>query len=119
MTKRLQHQFDRGDIVSLNMGSASVHAPCKALVLSPAAYNALGLALAAPITEHDSSRYAGFAVTIILPGRTPASGAALVNMVRSVDLAARDAKLLGHASPGTISDALLRLQTILGKQFTN
>lgn len=116
MTKRLQHQFDRGDIVSLNMGSASVHAPCKALVLSPAAYNALGLALAAPITEHDSSRYAGFAVTIILPGRTPASGAALVNMVRSVDLAARDAKLLGNAPPATVSEALSRLQAILGKK---
>ncbi|HCF2896276.1 TPA: toxin B, partial [Pseudomonas aeruginosa] len=54
MSKRLQHQFDRGDIVSLDMGSASAQAACKALVLSPAAYNVLGLALAIPITEHDS-----------------------------------------------------------------
>lgn len=74
MSKRLQHQFDRGDIVSLDMGSASAQAACKALVLSPAAYNVLGLALAIPITEHDSSRYAGFAVAILLPGRTPAKG---------------------------------------------
>jgi len=115
MTKRLQHQFDRGDIVSLDMGSATVHAPSKALVLSPAAYNALGLALAVPITEHDSSRYAGFAVTILLPGRVPASGAALVNLVRAVDLAARNAKLLGTAPQTTIDEALQRLQAVVGK----
>ena len=115
MTKRMQHQFDRGDIVSLDMGSATAHAPCKALVLSPAAYNALGLALAVPITEHDSSRYTGFAVTILLPGRVPAIGAALVNLVRAVDLAARDAKLLGKAPQTTIDEALQRLQAVVGK----
>ncbi|HBP0428858.1 type II toxin-antitoxin system PemK/MazF family toxin [Pseudomonas aeruginosa] len=115
MSKRLQHQFDRGDIVSLDMGSASAQAACKALVLSPAAYNVLGLALAVPITEHDSSRYAGFAVAILLPGRTPAKGAALVNLVRPVDLAARGAKLLGKAPQTTIDEALQRLQAVVGK----
>lgn len=111
MSQRLHHTFDRGDIISLNMGSVA----CKALVLSPAAYNALGLALTAPITEHDSSRYAGFAVAILLPGQTPTKMTALVNLVRSVDLAAKGAKLLGKATQATVDEALQRLQAIVGR----
>ncbi|PPK42095.1 mRNA interferase ChpB [Trinickia symbiotica] len=82
MVRRVK--FERGHIVrvSLNptMGKEQQGDFRPALVLSPAACNALGVALVAPITQGgEFARYAGFAVP--LSGlSTETQGVALVNM---------------------------------------
>ncbi|MEX3956759.1 type II toxin-antitoxin system PemK/MazF family toxin [Trinickia sp. EG282A] len=68
-----------------------------ALVLSPAAFNALGVALVAPITHGgECARYAGFAVPLSGSG-TEAQGVALMDMVRTLDLEARGARKVERA----------------------
>lgn len=110
-------KFDRGDIVrvSLNpvVGREQQGDFRPALVLSPAAFNALGVALVAPITQGgDFARFAGFAVPLAGSG-TETQGVALVNMVRSMDLDARAAKKIESAPQFVVDDALARLQAIL------
>lgn len=110
-------KFDRGDIVRVNLNPTAGREQQgdfrPALVLSPAAFNALGVALVAPITQGgDFARFAGFAVP--LPGSgTETQEVALVNMVRTLDLEARGARKIERAPAEVVDDALARLQTIL------
>ncbi|EKS9797610.1 MULTISPECIES: type II toxin-antitoxin system ChpB family toxin [Burkholderia] len=115
MVRRVK--FERGDIVrvSLNptVGKEQQGDFRPALVLSPAAFNALGVALVAPITQGgEFARYAGFAVPLSGSG-TETQGVALVNMVRTLDLEARGARKVERAPSEVVEDALARLQTIL------
>ncbi|PPB81975.1 mRNA-degrading endonuclease toxin of MazEF toxin-antitoxin module [Mycetohabitans endofungorum] len=80
-------KFERGDIVrvSLNptVGREQQGDFRLALVLSPAAFNALGVALVAPITQGgELARFAGFAVPLCGSG-AETQGVALVNMART------------------------------------
>jgi mRNA interferase ChpB len=70
----------------------------------------LGVALVAPITQGDD--FARFAVPLSGSG-TETQGAALVNMVRTLDLEAHCAKEIESAPQLVIDDALARLQTLL------
>ncbi|MBB1633731.1 type II toxin-antitoxin system ChpB family toxin [Cupriavidus sp. UME77] len=115
MVRRVK--FDRGDIVRVNLNPTAGREQQgdfrPALVLSPAAFNALGVALVAPITQGgDFARFAGFAVPLSGSG-TETQGAALVNMVRTLDLEARGARKVERAPAEVVDDALARLQTIL------
>lgn len=115
MVKRLK--FDRGDIVRMNLNPTTGREQQgdfrPALVLSPAAFNALGVALVAPITQGgEFARFAGFAVPLSGSG-TETQGVALVNMIRTLDLEARGAKKIERAPPEVVDDALARLQTVL------
>ncbi len=109
-------RYERGDVVRVNLNptvgreiQGDVH---PALVLSPAAMNALGTAIIAPITQGgDFSRYAGFAVSLTGTGMDT-QGVALVNMIRTVDLDARKAKKVERAPQYVVDDALARLQAI-------
>jgi mRNA interferase ChpB len=108
--------FNRGDIVRLNLnptvgrGQQDDFRP--ALVLSPAAFNLMGVALVAPITQGgDFARYAGFAVPLSGAG-TETQGVALVNMIRTMDLVARGAKKIEAAPDFVVDDALARLRAI-------
>jgi mRNA interferase ChpB len=111
-------KFERGDIVRVSLNptvgkeqQGDFRRP--ALVLSPAAFNALGVALVAPITQGgEFARYAGFAVPLSGSG-TETQGVALVNMVRTLDLEARGARKVERAPVEVVEDALARLQTIL------
>jgi len=110
-------KFDRGDIVRFSLNPTEGRKQQgdfrPALVLSPAAFNALGVALVAPITQGgDFARFAGFAVPLSGSG-TDAQGGALVNMVRTLDLEARGARKIERAPMEVVEDALARLQTIL------
>ena len=58
------------------------------------------------------ARYAGFAVPLSGAG-TETQGVALVNMVRTLDLAARGAKKIETAPDFVVEDALARLRAIL------
>jgi mRNA interferase ChpB len=109
--------FNRGDIVRVNLnptvGREQQGDFRPALVLSPAAFNLMGVALVAPITQGgDFSRYAGFAVPLSGSG-TETQGVALVNMIRTMDLAARGAKKIEAAPDFVVEDALARLRAIL------
>jgi mRNA interferase ChpB len=115
MVKRLK--FDRGDVVRVNLNPAAGREQQgdfrPALVLSPAAFNALGVALVAPITQGgEFARFAGFAVPLSGSG-TETQGVVLVNMIRTLDLEARGAKKIERAPPVVVDDALARLQTVL------
>jgi mRNA interferase ChpB len=109
--------FNRGDIVRVNpnptVGREQQGDFRPALVLSPAAFNLMGVALVAPITQGgDFARYAGFAVPLSGSG-TETQGVVLVNMVRTLDLTARQAKKIEAAPDFVIDDALARLRAIL------
>jgi len=110
-------RFDRGDIVRVSLNPTAGREQQgdfrSALVLSPAAFNALGVALVAPITQGgDVARFAGFAVPLSGSG-TETQGVALVNMVRTLDLEARGARKVERVPAEVVEDALARLQTIL------
>lgn len=109
-------KYGRGDIVRLNLNPTAGREQQgdfrPALVLTPAAYNATGLAVIAPITQGgDFARYAGFAVTLSGAG-TETQGVILCNQIRSVDLEARGAKRIEVAPEVVIEDALARVQAL-------
>jgi mRNA interferase ChpB len=108
--------FERGDIVRVSfdpvVGREQQGDMRPALVLSPRAFNALGTALVAPITQGGNlARFAGFAVTLMGAG-TQTQGVVLVNAVRTLDLQARGARKVEVAPPAVVEDALARLRTI-------
>ncbi|ANY89341.1 MULTISPECIES: type II toxin-antitoxin system ChpB family toxin [Pseudomonas] len=108
--------FARGDIVRVCLDPTSVReqqgSARPALVLTPAAYNASGLAVIVPITQGDDfARHAGFAVTLSGAG-TQTQGVILCNQLRTVDLDARGAKRIESAPDVVIEDALARVQTL-------
>lgn len=110
--------FNRGDIVRVNLNPTVGHEQQgdfrPALILSPAAFNLMGVALVAPITQGGNvARYAGFAVPLAGSG-TETQGVALVNMIRTMDLSARGAKKIEAAPDFVVEDALARLRAILG-----
>lgn len=107
---------NRADIVRLNLNPTAgreQHGDFRpALVLTPAAYNASGLAVIAPITQGgDFARYAGFAVPLSGSG-TETQGVILCNQLRTVDLEARGAKRIESAPDVIIDDVLARVQAL-------
>lgn len=108
--------FDRGDVVSVPLDPAMGHeqkGTRPALVLTPKEFNRLGDVLVAPITQGgDSSRYAGFAVSLTGTG-CKTQGVALVNKIRMLDLAARKARKIERVPQAVLDDALGRLTALL------
>lgn len=109
-------KYGRGDIVRLNLNPTAGREQQgdfrPALILTPAEYNATGLAVIAPITQGgDHARYAGFAVTLSGAG-TETQGVILTNQIRSVDLEARGAKRVESVPEVVIEDALARVQVL-------
>lgn len=112
-----RNRFERGDIVVVNLNPVADREQQgdkrPVLVLSSAAFNALGVVLVAPITQGgDFARFAGFAVPLSGSGSLT-QGVALVNQVRMLDLEARMAKKIESVADVVIQDALGRLQAIL------
>lgn len=109
--------FERGDIVSVPLDPALGHeqrGTRPALVLTTREFNKLGDVLVAPITQGgDFARYAGFAVTLTGTG-CKTQGAALINKIRMMDLAARKARKIERAPQEVIEDAMARLVALLG-----
>lgn len=108
--------FDRGDVVSVPLDPALGHeqrGTRPALVLTTRAFNRLGDVLIAPITQGgDYARHAGFAVSLTGSG-CKTQGVALVNKIRTLDLAARKARKIERVPDAVIEDALGRLGAIL------
>lgn len=109
--------FDRGDIIRIYLnptaGKEQQGEARPALVISSKTFNMLGVALIAPISQGgDFARYAGFAVTLMGTG-CKTQGVVLANMVRSVDLQARGAKLIEKIDGVLVDEVVARLIPIL------
>ena len=108
--------FDRGDVVSVPLDPAVGHeqkGTRPALVLTTKDFNKLGDVLVAPITQGgDTSRYAGFAVSLTGAG-CKTQGAALINKIRMLDLSARKARKIERVPEAVMDDALGRLTALL------
>lgn len=108
--------FDRGDIVSVPLDPVlglEQRGTRPALVLTTKNFNRLGDVLVAPISQGgDHARYAGFAVTLTGSG-CKTQGVVLVNKIRMLDLAARQAKKIERAPALVIDDALSRIEATL------
>lgn len=108
--------FDRGDIVNVPLDPVLGHeqrGTRPAMVLTTKNFNRLGDVLVAPISQGgDHARYAGFAVTLTGSG-CKTQGVVLVNKIRMLDLAARQAKKIERAPVMVIDDALSRIEAML------
>ena len=109
--------FDQGDIVRACLNPTAGNElqgdmrPC--LVLSPKAFNKLGLTLIAPITQGGNyARFQGFAIPLTGAG-TVTQGVILINGIRSVDLKARKAKKIESVPSEILAEALAVLNAIL------
>ncbi|HEY0071870.1 MAG TPA: type II toxin-antitoxin system PemK/MazF family toxin [Chloroflexia bacterium] len=104
----------RGDIVRLNFtpqqGSEQA-GERPALVLSPREFNAIrGLAVVCPITN----QVKGYPFEVMLPPNAGATGAVLVDHVRSVDYAARGATRIGQCPKATLGEVTGKLMVLIG-----
>jgi len=109
--------FERGDIVRACLNPTAGNElqgdmrPC--LVLSPRAFNKLGLTLIAPITQGGNyARFKGFAIPLMGTG-TDTQGVILINGIRSIDLKARQAKKVESVPSDITAEALAVLNAIL------
>lgn len=109
--------FDKGDIVRVCLNptegkeTQGDFRPC--LVLSPKAFNKLGLTLIAPITQGGNfARTEGFAVPLIGSG-TETQGVVLVNGVKSLDLVARKAVKIEKVPQMIIDEVTAILMAII------
>lgn len=108
--KALSKYFNRGDIVRVCLdpteGKELQGQARPALVVSTAEFNALGLSMVAPITQGGNfAREQGFAVSLSGCG-SDTQGVVLVNMLRSLDLAVRKARVV-ESVPDEITDEVL------------
>lgn len=108
--------FNAGDLVRICLNPTAGKEqqgemrPC--LVLSPRAFNNLGLTYVAPITQGGNyARYAGFAVTLMGTG-SATQGVVLMNAVRSVDLNVRKAEFIEKVPSYVLDEALAKLDAI-------
>ena len=109
--------FERGDIVRACLNPTSgneLQGDMRlCLILSPKAFNKLGLTLIAPITQGGNfARFQGFSVSLMGTG-TETQGVVLVNGVRSVDLKSRKAKKIESVPSDIVEEALAILSAIL------
>lgn len=109
--------FDKGDIVRVCLNptegkeTQGDFRPC--LVISPKAFNKLGLTLIAPITQGGNfARTEGFAVPLIGSG-TETQGVVLVNGIKSLDLVARKAVKIEKVPQMIIDEVAAILMAII------
>ena len=106
----------RGDIICLDFDPSAGHeqrGTRPALVLSPEAFNRLGMALACPVTCGGAFAR-GRAWTVPLAGAELATdGVVLCNQVRTVDWKARRAQFIEAVSAELIADVLARVATLI------
>jgi mRNA interferase MazF len=105
----------RGDVVWITLSPQAGHEQAgrrPAVVLSPAAYNGkVGLAILCPIT----SQIKGYPFEVLIPAALPVTGAVLADQVKSLDWRVRNAELICALPPGTVSEVLQKLGTLLSE----
>ncbi|MFC3231104.1 type II toxin-antitoxin system PemK/MazF family toxin [Marinibaculum pumilum] len=109
---------DRGDLVWVEFNPQSGHEQAgrlrrrPAVVISPAAYNALSnCILVCPITSNRSP----WAWKVLLPDEAAITGAVLVDQIKAIDAKARRLTPAGHRlTPPLLAEVLARLATLTG-----
>lgn len=107
--------MDRGDVYHVDLDPIRGREQAGAryvLIVSPAAFNALGAPLVCPITQGGNfARHAGFAVSLMAAG-TRTQGVVLCNQLRVLDLRARGARFVERLPDVIVDDVLARLLTL-------
>jgi mRNA-degrading endonuclease toxin of MazEF toxin-antitoxin module len=114
VTRRTPYVPRRGDVIRLDFDPSAGHeqqGTRPALVLSPEAFNAFGMALACPITRGGAFAR-GKAWTVALAGQQT-DGVVLCNQVRTVDWKARRAHFIEAVPTEVIDDVLARVATLI------
>ena len=105
---------ERGDLVWISFTPQVGHEQAgrrPAVILSPAAYNGkVGLAIVCPITNQSK----GYPFEVAIPAETGITGVILCDQVRSVDWRGRRAEYAGKLPSENLSEALKKLNTLLG-----
>ena len=103
-----------GDLISIDFNLQTGREEAKrrpAIVLSAANYNArAGLALVCPI----ASRIKGYPFEVILSSNLKATGAVLVDQIKSLDWRIRNARYIGPAIEDVLEEIRARLRALLG-----
>jgi len=112
-------KVEEGSIVEIDVDDARGHEQRgrrPALVVSVTPFQeAIGMAIVCPITTHGGT--AGRprdSLEIALPPGLAVKGVVLVQQVRTIDLAARNASILAICPRATLLDVRARLKAILG-----
>jgi mRNA interferase ChpB len=107
---------ERGDILSIGLDpvkSREQQGKRPVLVLTPLAFNQLGLVLVCPVTTGGGfTRRHGFAVPLGGAGAR-AQGVALCHQVRTLDYRERRAEWVETLPAEVVEDALARVRTLL------
>ena len=106
--------MERGDIYVVDLDPTAGHEQRgrrPVIVVSPGAFNQLGLQLVAPITSGGAfARHRGFAVEL---AGAKTKGIILCNQLRTLDLAARKSRYIERAPASIIDDMLAKIRTLV------
>lgn len=112
--RRRSRLIERGDIYVVELDPVAGHEQRgrrPVFVITPGAFNQLGVQLVAPITSGGAfARHRGFAVALVA---TKTSGVILCNQLRSLDLAVRNGRFVESAPAAIVEDVLARVRTLL------
>jgi mRNA interferase ChpB len=115
-TKRASYVPRRGDVVRLDFDPSAGHeqqGTRPALVLSPQAFNAFGMALACPVTRGGAFARGRAWVVALTGAGLATNGVVLCNQVRTLDWKARRAQFIEAVPPNLIADVLARVATLI------
>ena len=104
---------DKAHIIKINFDPQAGHEQAgwrPALVLSPAAYNKIGLAIVAPITN----QVKGYPFEVPVPAGLATKGVILSDAVKSVDWKARQARFIEILPLGPLKTVQGHLMLLLG-----
>ena len=103
---------EAGDVVWLQFSPQAGHEQAghrPTVVLSPAAYNRIGLMLCCPLT----TKLKGYPFEVLLAGSKPS--AALADQVKSLDWRAREAQRKGKISDNELAEIRAKARALIGK----
>lgn len=103
---------DKAHIIKINFDPQAGHEQAgwrPALILSPAAYNRIGLAIAVPITN----QLKGYPFEVPVPAGLATTGVVLSDAIRSVDWKARKARFVETAPLGVLKAVQGHLSLLL------
>lgn len=105
---------DKAHIIKINFDPQAGHEQAgwrPALVLSPAAYNKIGLAIVVPITN----QVKGYPFEVPVPAGVATTGVILSDAIKSVDWKARKARFIEIIPPGPLRAVQDHLRMLLGQ----
>ncbi len=107
---------ERGDIIHVDLNPSvgqEQHGKRYVFVLSPSAFNRVGLALVAPVTlGGNQSRNTGFAVSLANAG-TRTQGVVQSEQLRTIDFRKRRATFVERAPRIVVDEVLARAETLV------